>query len=691
MKETGEASFCVSKPGGASPPCEAPRRKGGKDLIRHDRQAGGFLLPLLLVLLPVVLAWAPRAHAWGSLVPAKTHQYILTAAYRSLAADPTFDPRTFPSLEEIQDHEGVVWARYRWTGEGYIGLGADYGVLTGPGPDSQGASRFAEHYYNPRLKQGGAPGAVSRHYGYLAEGRVSGKKEALPKAAAWGAHFLADMFCVYHVIGTDRSTLQALYDDQNARHKGQIVLGNEIKGSAKLAYLAPVKSLSDNFHTEVTRYLTRSSEDWFDPWYYNGDTETLMSETSSHIAWETTVNPAGSGLPGYDRAWTNAPQTFAQPWTAQQEAVRRFTIASATETADRIDSYFDNPAPAVNNAIQAVATLWRASLSALRPSVEAVQRGETIEVTGRVGNSGSAAFTGAEARLSASGCAVAGGDTRPLGTLPPGGGATALSWKVKPEGPSCRLTLEVIGASTLPDLQYARTETTVAATAAVKKAPAPAADSPVGAETIAASLDLYGKPRFLNPKVKVTGPLHLDFATTGTMHCPGTAVTWKGNAFSAACTFQTRNTLPTPPYASGSWYPGQYAISITGTVDEGLRGIGNLRVSSSWRVPDPNPDAAKSSCWDLAEPVNRVDLSYQARDLPLIENREGDASGYTHGKIEYVYYAYELKGKALLERLTGLKYARRYCLHPGLTFDATEPDGLGKDFGTLRIVLRKRK
>lgn len=398
------------------------------------------------------------AHAWGSLAPAQTHQYILQQAYKKLSADPAFDPKLFPTIEEIISHEGVVWARFKWTGEGYIGLGVDYNVLAGPGPDSRGASSFSEHYYNPKLGKGGAPDSVSRYYRYLAEGILTSKKETLPKAAAWGAHYLADMFCPYHVIGSDRATIQAIYDEQNALHKGNIYLQDEIKGSVKLAYLTPVKSLSNNFNTEVTRYLTKSQEDWFDPWYYNGDTELAMSETSSHIAWETTIGKSGAGLAGYDPLWRNAPKTFDQPWTSKAEQVRKLTVSSATETASRITSYFDNPEPAVNNAIQAVATVWRASMSAIRPSLESKQDGEYLVVSGTVQNKGNAELHDIEARLTAAGCPLDPKQAiQKISSIAAGQAAPTKPWRIKGSGDTCKLKLEVIGNYGAPDLQYAMT------------------------------------------------------------------------------------------------------------------------------------------------------------------------------------------------------------------------------------------
>ena len=425
------------------------------------------ILTTLICAFVTLIAFMPAlAYSWGSLAPAKTHQYICQEAYKKLSADPAFDPKKFPTVEEILNNEGVTWVRYQWTGAGYIGLGVDYGVLNGNGPDSKGSSKFSEHYYNPKIgsdNKGGAPAAVAKYYKYLAEGGSTGKKEPLPKAAAWGAHFLADMFCPYHINGADRATTKAIYDAENVKHAGTIDLGDDVKGIVKLGYLQPVKFISDNFNTEVARFLNKSEEDWFDPWYYNGDTEYAMSETSSHIAWEVTINPAGDIPSGYNTDWKNAPaQNFAVPWTAQSEQAKLFAIAAATETSEKIDVYFDKPEPAVNKAIQAVATLWRASITAIYPTIEYTQPAEYILVKGKIVNRGNVNLTDTEIKLTASGCSLASwNDSQKLGTIPAGGNKMTDEIKVHPGNLSCHLKLQVTAVSAMPDLQYAQTETTV--------------------------------------------------------------------------------------------------------------------------------------------------------------------------------------------------------------------------------------
>ena len=104
---------------------------------------------------------------------------------------------------------------------------------------------------------------------------------------------------------------------------GFLALPDDIVGSYALSYLSPIKNLKppgvdepngpNRFYTEVTLLPPpdRSKEfDWFDPWYYNGDTTVgdAYYEQSSHIFWEgrssgnllpdTFHEAAGQGLPG---------------------------------------------------------------------------------------------------------------------------------------------------------------------------------------------------------------------------------------------------------------------------------------------------------------------------------------------------------------------------------------------------------
>jgi hypothetical protein len=89
-----------------------------------------------------------------------------------------------------------------------------------------------------------------------------------------------------------------------------VTLPQSITGLSALSYKSPIKGLSHNFYTELSRFiiLTDPPElNWFDPWYYNGNADFLMEKESSHILWEAFPNGeaastfharAGQGLDG---------------------------------------------------------------------------------------------------------------------------------------------------------------------------------------------------------------------------------------------------------------------------------------------------------------------------------------------------------------------------------------------------------
>jgi hypothetical protein len=411
-----------------------------------------------------VLALPGQALSWGVMGPYKTHQHILGEAYRLLQADPAFDPLKFPSLEQVMAHEGVDPLQVKFTGEGTTGL--DAALISGPGPDSAGNSPYSWHYYNPYTKEGRGPEAVQRFYRYLALGMLKPQSEALPKAAAWSAHFLADMYCPYHINGSYRETIVAikarqLAENRGTAREGAVYLDEKIKGSSKLSYRAvtPVKSWSDNFRTEIDRFLA-TDNDWFDPWYYNGDYfEKLVSNTSSHILWEATVSPGAYSLQGYAPGWRNAGAAIEGAVDAQGRQAYNLAVKAAFTTREQIDALFDDPSPAVNEAIRSVYSLWRASFSAMRLELDVKQDGEFLVATGTVANRGGAPLQQVAARLSASHCdIVSARKTQDLGNLPSGAKRAAPAWRVRTGDKPCRLTMDAVCRSPVPDLQYASLE-----------------------------------------------------------------------------------------------------------------------------------------------------------------------------------------------------------------------------------------
>jgi len=416
---------------------------------------------VLLTLLPTA------ALPWGSLYPAETHQYIIATAFERLKADPAFMPTLFPAFSAIKGHEGVQWTY----GNYYLP------TMTGVGADGHGMSTYAEHYYNPQTNEGEAPNSVAQYYSVLIRDNLLQTKstaEAGPKAAAYSAHFLADVTVPYHVNGASRTTAEKIWVDQDAFRTETVTLPQSITGLSALSYKSPIKGLSHNFYTELSRFiiLTDPPElNWFDPWYYNGNADFLMEKESSHILWEAFPNGeaastfharAGQGLDGYDPHWKNATPTFDNPWISQSEQARQFTIFQATKTREQQAGYFENPTLALRGVIRAVYTLWRPSFSGLRPVIEFQADGANgYRVTGKVTNAASAPASGLRARLTPSNCTVAGEKEKSLGSsLAAGKTQTeSASWQVQPmAGKACQVKLEVIATYAIPDLQYAQVE-----------------------------------------------------------------------------------------------------------------------------------------------------------------------------------------------------------------------------------------
>ncbi len=440
---------------------------------------------IVVILLSAFIGAPPSALSWGVLSPAQTHQHILKEAYRLLTADAAFDPNLFPKLEEILAHEGVNWAGADYTGSGY-GVMPDVTLLEGPGPDSKGNSPFSWHYYNPVTTEGNGPMAVGKYFRYLSEGMLKGKRAPVPQAAAWSAHFLADMHCPMHVVGMYKTSAQKLLKDQLAKHKGTtsegaVYITDDIKGSDKMSYLSPVKSLSHNFRSDIDRYLERG-EDWFDPWYYNGTTP-LVTQTSSHIAWETVVNPGPYTLSGYETSWKNGRSDFDKPVDVQAEETSHLAVAAATLTRSRLLYFFDNPQPIMNHAIRAVYTMWRASFSAMKPKIVTQEKEDGIHVAGNISNRANAAFENVKMKLTVSGCSLAGADSavQPAGNLPAKGNLKGGEWKIEPKDASCKLKLQVTASSAMPDLLYAETEATVPNRKIAQAEKKPATPKPVEA------------------------------------------------------------------------------------------------------------------------------------------------------------------------------------------------------------------
>ena len=431
----------------------------------------------------MMLLCCSSAYAWGSLTTAysNTHGCIDRAAYAVLQGRPGFDAGTFPKQEEVLANEGVS---INWSTFG----------LQGPGPDADGATAYSDHYYNPMLPdQGGAPNAARKWFLKLAF------HQEPAKAAAWAAHFVADMTVPYHVNGMTRAALMAVYNGTESsftpdpRVAGkrewlsnpvttkrepvlrQIYGGNWpeiVKESAEAA----TGVHPNEWKVEADRYLAKSNGiatlDWFDPWYWNGpDRGALRYGGSSHLVYEFAVSNCPMVPPRYDELWPGNPVPTWGNSLQVADTVAEYAKRVALWTYDHTDHYIADPDAAVINGASAVLTLWRASFSGLRvsmtqepdPSPRKPGDPPVVIVHGKLENA--SAETPQDVEFGLVAMAVGGGkpcarsDPKivKVGALPPGGPRELGTWHVYVwDAPKCKLQLAAKGHFTkTPDLQVA--------------------------------------------------------------------------------------------------------------------------------------------------------------------------------------------------------------------------------------------
>ena len=329
----------------------------------------GLLFLILLLVVPT-----GKAHGWGAVYEwCMTHQEIDKQAYLLLQQDPAFKNSNFPSLPDILSYEGV---RSVFNEKVFDMTGL------GPGPDAMHASPYSWHYYNPLAskEKGKAPVAVSVQFYFF----LSPENQERIKGACWAAHFLADMSVPYHVVGIPRE--EAVH---HALNRQDLLSENDtgpllLYGALMREQQTPAQGwgLLHNF-AEATRFyinnMASEEADWYDPWYANGYGffGSHKVGTSSHVLWEYAANrhfdmanyPHAEGR--YNPVWTNAEPNyeFADDYIAinQSGQAAAFTAQVAAFTRNRIADIHQNPGMGLNNAIRNVATLWRASISGLRP------------------------------------------------------------------------------------------------------------------------------------------------------------------------------------------------------------------------------------------------------------------------------------------------------------------------------------
>jgi hypothetical protein len=514
-----------------------------KSLIRYK-----FAYVLLVILVMLSVAMVPKpAHAWsavtveaeGSLfniwnafrdffshITGKespqivitdkgTHQLMMRLAYQFLETDPAYlDQKEYlPTIDGILDWEGVVAKTDRvilnggeWRGNGKSG-----------GPDAAGKSKDSNHYLNPRLedgKKGNADTSVQSHFeNFLLQMYNQGDfynrnkpNDDTNHNAAWAAHYLGDVYVPYHTAGKFANDTQVgiltpaeagpayLYQSDEA-----VLVDGEINPDSIVK--PPEWSGLDNDFTDIysyfkSEYRGNGDKDWFDPWYYNG-IKGLGPNTvlGSHQLWESwahtyiTENNLYKVPAAYSADWKNATPKFNSALSNienQAAQAKAFTLAAAVETSYNMATYTKMPDIAFNKATQRVATLWRASITALRPEIKVTPDAgnpNLLKVTATIKSlEPNDPATNVQAKLTVEGGTVRGKDIhdtdesarvaigKPVpgtynpATVTPDMGVTVTrekpwvtEWQVDTNNPdTCKLKLEVVCEyKKTPDLQYA--------------------------------------------------------------------------------------------------------------------------------------------------------------------------------------------------------------------------------------------
>ena len=415
---------------------------------------------LALAVCGLVLAPTTGAFGWGSTNAVgdfatrfNTHLCLDKTAYAYLQKDRAFQGADFPPMAAIEAHEGANLLQH------------------GAGPDAKGSTPYSYHWYNPRAARGheGRANIAAAKYFLPLAYRKSGREQG----AAWSAHFLADAHVPYHINGEFASDLRK----QLAAKPKSLILDASVTG-APAPFGPLMKRYTSDFTIEAKRFLAAAGSDpmldWFDPWFWNGSTDAASYATSNHVLWEGTQAPECPGTPvsHYSAFWTGNPQTqFGDPSEALNAAVSAFVVAMASDTAAHAEDRLSNPRAGEALASESIATLWRASFSALRTDAVVTFDPATLadpgvvpvaDLKGKLSN-----VTLETARSVQMRVRVITGDCRLIraadtpevqtkGSMPKG--AVAFGhWKVEvPRPGTCRLSVEAIGRyAKTPDLQLA--------------------------------------------------------------------------------------------------------------------------------------------------------------------------------------------------------------------------------------------
>ncbi len=428
------------------------------------------LFVLLLFFLPV-----SQAFPWGAVnYWCPTHQLILKEAYNLLSQDPAFQGSNFLSMNNILAHEGVTLR------DKFI---LDFSGI-GPGPDSDDATPYSWHYYNPLTPaKGFGPEAVLQYYRVLLDPNISDEKA---QAAAWSAHFLADMSVPYHIVGMPKKEAYEYHAD------GKRYLDEKLTGPVYLydhnasGLLPPAGWGKDgDFWDAIVNYSyyhSRGKADWFDPWYANGSGYKVSLQTgmSSHVLWENRAHevydvhphfhwgifPAGDGR--YNPVWQNGPPPYgftADLLDLQAKQSASFARAVALFTRNNILQFHRSPEIGIDHSIRNVATLWRSTFSGLRAKMFYHEKisddPHEYGIECRIGNTADAPAMNVQVELNIfHNRQLVYTDRRGGGTIGAGESSSVqFNVKVQPDT-AYSLATAVVARYGIPDLQYAFTNDT---------------------------------------------------------------------------------------------------------------------------------------------------------------------------------------------------------------------------------------
>jgi hypothetical protein len=210
----------------------------------------------------------------------------------------------------------------------------------------------------------------------------------------------------------------------------------------------------------------------------------------SHQDWESwahttiTQNKLGKVPASYSKDWKNALPRFGMQQSnseAQAAQAKAFTVAAAVDASNNLALYTKFPDYAFNRAVERMATLWRASISALKPTMTVTpdaSNPKVLKVSAVIASvEPNDPAINVKAKLSVDGGTVRG---EPVHTAPATTRVTTSSlwsteWTVDSANPSaCKFELEAIGQyEKTPDLQYAATSETKTTKAPSSSAAAP--------------------------------------------------------------------------------------------------------------------------------------------------------------------------------------------------------------------------